>query len=219
MSKHKIRIIIGLMAVSSLALIAFQVYWIGYTARSNNEVFGANVKEAMQEVVRKLEKQELLYITQKKTTEDEKRKQLLAISTSKPVGNVEKLKPKKRQDQNNFAYESIDGLQRNAKSDMFNGNPIQFFGKEFPINEINIQFDINDPLNPTAEDIENINYFNDFVSQQMANYEKMVSGVDSSQIISQKKVKNFPKKIKKYKQKESIAKENISTSQFSKIFC
>lgn len=217
MSKHKIRIIIGLMAVSSLALIAFQVYWIGYTARSNNEVFGANVKEAMQEVVRKLEKQELLYITQKKTAEDEKRKQLLAISTSKPVRNVEKPKQKRSQEQNSFAYESIDGLQRNAKTDMFNANPIQFFGREFPINEINIQFDLNDPLNPTAEDIETINYFNSFVSQQMANYEKMLSGVDSSHIVSQKKVKNFPKKIKKFKQKESIAKENISSAQFSKI--
>jgi two-component system, OmpR family, phosphate regulon sensor histidine kinase PhoR len=217
MSKYKIRIIIGLMAVSSLALIAFQVYWIGYTARSNNEVFGANVKEAMQEVVRKLEKQELLYITQKKTAEDEKQKQLLAISTSKPVRNIEKAKPKRKQEQNSFAYESIDGLQRNAKSDMFNANPIQFFGREFPINEISIQLNLNDAANPTLEDIENINYFNDFVAQQMANYEKMLSGVDSSHIESQRKVKTTPKKIKRFKQKESIAKENISSDQFSKI--
>jgi two-component system, OmpR family, phosphate regulon sensor histidine kinase PhoR len=60
MSKNKIRIIISLMALSSIALIAFQIYWLGYIARSNNEVFGANVRESMQEVVRKLEKEQLM---------------------------------------------------------------------------------------------------------------------------------------------------------------
>ena len=80
------------MALSSLALIAFQIYWIGYTARSNNEVFGANVREAMQQVVQKLERQELIYITQKKTAEDKKKQELMAISRAKAVKRAPKIK-------------------------------------------------------------------------------------------------------------------------------
>jgi two-component system, OmpR family, phosphate regulon sensor histidine kinase PhoR len=207
MSKNKIRIIISLMALSSLALIAFQVYWIGYTARSNNEVFGANVREAMQNVVQKLERQELIYITQKKTAEDKKRNELLAISRAKSTKKAPKIR--KQNQEKIMAMRSVDELHANAQSDVLNFGPLQIFGKSLPINEISIQFDVE---NPNIEDIESIYKFNEFVSKQMEAYQFSV--MDS---VDQRQAKpNYYKKVKN-KAKKFVKKDPISNQQLSKL--
>ncbi len=164
------------MAVSSLALMAFQMYWIGHISRANNEVFGANVREAMQQVVRKLEKQELIYITQKKTLEDGKRKELLAMSratnTHKPIYKKEPKKYPKI-----LAYNNIDALQPNATTDVLNMDAIQLFGKNLPLNEITFQLNVD---NPSIADVEAINQFNNFVNSQMQDWEKVQENNDTS---------------------------------------
>ncbi len=220
MSKNKIRIIISLMALSTLALISFQIYWIGYINRSNNEVFGANVREAMQEVIRKLEKQELIYITQKKTQEDHKRKELLAISRAKPARKAPKINRKRFQEEKLYSSQSIDNLQPNVATDMLNIGPFQIFGKTLPLNEISIQFDVQ---NPNLEDIESIYQFNEFVGKQMEAYQNAFN--DSSRFAnisnnsSLKKTKNISKIKSKFKRvKESITSEQlVKLSQKSEI--
>ncbi|MES2794502.1 MAG: HAMP domain-containing sensor histidine kinase [Bacteroidota bacterium] len=218
MSKFKIRIIISLMALSSLALIAFQVYWIGYINRSNNEVFGANVREAMQEVIRKLEKQELIYITQKKTLEDQKRKELLAISRSKPVRKTPKIKNRILEEDKAIASHSIDDLQHSAQSDVLNFGPIHFFGKSLPLNEISIQFDVQ---NPNLDDIESIYEFNEFVGKQMEAYQKaFVDSVSFNKYEMTKplkKAKNRTKNWPSNKQKIVAENQNISSEQMTKL--
>jgi two-component system, OmpR family, phosphate regulon sensor histidine kinase PhoR len=212
MSKNKIRIIISLMALSSICLIAFQIYWIGYTARSNNEVFGANVREAMQEVVRKLEKQELIYITQKKTIDDKKVKDLLAMSTRKPIRNLEKPAriPAKNKE---LISNSINELKHIVVSDGLNPGPIQLLNGEFPVEEINIQFNLADPENPTDDDLKNLQYFNDMISEQLKNYGTMVSEVDSNRYQS---IQNGnSRKLKKTK--KSSFKHTITSKQLTKL--
>ena len=94
MTKHKIRYIIALMSFALLGLIAFQMYWLGFTVRSKNEQFGSNVRDAMQQVVRKLSQQEMYYFMQRKIASDENQKQLMAIA--KPVEQKIKIKKKSR---------------------------------------------------------------------------------------------------------------------------
>jgi two-component system, OmpR family, phosphate regulon sensor histidine kinase PhoR len=213
MSKNKIRIIISLMALASAALIAFQVYWIGYTARSNNEVFGANVREAIQEVVRKLEKQELIYITQKKTLEDQKKKDLLAMSRQKPQKRPTKVKMKVKSAPPN-TYNPFEALQQVAQSDVLNPFTAQPFANEYPVSDFSIELKLNDLENPTAEDIANINLFNSFLNEQVSTYEKFMEISDS--------VKVKPKPMKKprinaFAQKVKNSKNNFSQKQISKI--
>jgi two-component system, OmpR family, phosphate regulon sensor histidine kinase PhoR len=92
MTKRKIQYIIALMAFALLGLIAFQMYWLGFTVRSKNDQFGSDVRDAMQQVVRKLSQQEMYYLMQRKIASDQNQKQLLAIA--KPVEQKEKTKKK-----------------------------------------------------------------------------------------------------------------------------
>jgi len=71
------------MTFALLGLIAFQIYWLGFTVRSKNDQFGSDVRDAMQQVVRKLSQQEMYYFMQRRVASEEHQKQLLAIA--KPV--------------------------------------------------------------------------------------------------------------------------------------
>lgn len=93
MTKRKIQYIIALMAFALLGLIAFQMYWLGFTVRSKNDQFGSDVRDAMQQVVRKLSQQEMYYFMQRKIASDENQKQLLAIA--KPLEQKVKITKKK----------------------------------------------------------------------------------------------------------------------------
>ena len=95
MTKRKIQYIIALMAFALLGLIAFQMYWLGFTVRSKNDQFGSDVRDAMQQVVRKLSQQEMYYFMQRKIASDENQKQLLAIA--KPVEQKAKINQKETQ--------------------------------------------------------------------------------------------------------------------------
>jgi two-component system, OmpR family, phosphate regulon sensor histidine kinase PhoR len=95
MTKQKIRYIIALMAFALLGLIAFQMYWLGFTVRSKNDQFGSDVRDAMQQVVRKLSQQEMYYFMQRKIASEENQKQLLAIA--KPIEQKAKIKKRKLQ--------------------------------------------------------------------------------------------------------------------------
>ncbi|MCU0471252.1 MAG: hypothetical protein MUF58_21965 [Arcicella sp.] len=91
MTQRKIRYIIALMAFALLGLIVFQMYWLGFTVRTKNDQFGSDVRDAMQQVVRKLSQQEMYYFMQRKMASEEHKKQLLAIA--KPT--TESAEPKK----------------------------------------------------------------------------------------------------------------------------
>jgi two-component system, OmpR family, phosphate regulon sensor histidine kinase PhoR len=171
MSKNNIRIIISLLGAASLALIAFQMYWIGYISRANNEVFGANVREAMQQVIRKLEKQELIYITQRKTQEDDNRKELLAMSASSNFRKNTKQKPAK-ENHKALAYSNIDALLPSSQTDVLNMDAFQLFGKNLPLKEITFQLNVD---NPSVDDVDAINQFNAFVNAQMGEYEQIAN--------------------------------------------
>jgi len=81
MTKQKIRWIIFLMSLALLGLIAFQAYWLGYMLVSKEENFAAEVRSSLDQVVRKLEKQELLVLAERKKSfefEQEKERALSA---------------------------------------------------------------------------------------------------------------------------------------------
>ena len=66
MSKQKIRLIIVFMSLALVGLIAFQAYWLGYMLESKEENFASEVRNSLDQVVRKLEKQELLVLAERK---------------------------------------------------------------------------------------------------------------------------------------------------------
>lgn len=87
MSKQRIRWIVALMAVGLLGLVGLQLYWIGSALQLQKEQFAYKVTDALQEVVRTLERQEIVYLTKQRVKAREQQDRLMAIARkeSKPA--------------------------------------------------------------------------------------------------------------------------------------
>ncbi|MEO1436853.1 MAG: hypothetical protein AAFV80_15045, partial [Bacteroidota bacterium] len=64
MSKKAIGLITGLMAMALLGIVLMQSYWINYSIRLNEAQFNKNVALALDEVSRKLEREEIQLVSQ-----------------------------------------------------------------------------------------------------------------------------------------------------------
>ncbi|MBP6385787.1 MAG: GHKL domain-containing protein [Pseudarcicella sp.] len=111
MSHKKIKYIIGLMAFALIGLIIFQLYFIKFTINTKNEQFKGEVFDAMNQVVRKLEKKELFYLTQKKKNIEEKQNTINALAKSKkyilnkPIASTKKKRIRsKTSEENKLAF-------------------------------------------------------------------------------------------------------------------
>jgi two-component system phosphate regulon sensor histidine kinase PhoR len=80
MTKRKIQIIIGLMCLALIGLIGFQWYWIREAIAIRNEQFNRKVAESVQEVVHRLEKQEMMYLLQQRIETEQQKDKLNRIS-------------------------------------------------------------------------------------------------------------------------------------------
>ena len=64
MKKQRLRYFILLMTFALVGLIALQFYWVIVSIEINRERFTQNVHEALNEVVKKVEQREIMYVTQ-----------------------------------------------------------------------------------------------------------------------------------------------------------
>jgi len=80
MSKRKIQVIIGLMCFALIGLISFQWYWIREAITIRNEQFSQKIAESVQEVVHKLEKQEMMYLLQQRIENEQQKSRLDRIA-------------------------------------------------------------------------------------------------------------------------------------------
>ena len=83
MTKSKIRLLISLMGLAMLGLVGFQWHWITSALELRNEQFDLKVSEAMQEVVRKLEKQEIIYLIRQREEIEQQRRKLEALNKNR----------------------------------------------------------------------------------------------------------------------------------------
>lgn len=79
MKQQNFKSFIFLIAFSLIGLTALQCYWLAEALEVNQERFKQNVGQALQEVVRKLEQQEIVYITQQKTFPEIEEKEIQSI--------------------------------------------------------------------------------------------------------------------------------------------
>jgi two-component system phosphate regulon sensor histidine kinase PhoR len=80
MSTQRIRWIVALMAVGLLGLVGLQWYWISSALHLQKEQFDYKVTDALQEVVRTLERQEIWYLTKQRIQAREHQDRLMAIA-------------------------------------------------------------------------------------------------------------------------------------------
>ncbi len=85
LTKTKIRLIIALICIAVGGLLAFQWYWINNIFGLQNEQFGLKVTDALQEVVRKLEKQEILYLTRQRAEMEQQKRRLTTLGRAQIV--------------------------------------------------------------------------------------------------------------------------------------
>jgi two-component system phosphate regulon sensor histidine kinase PhoR len=80
MTQKKIRLIIGFMTLALVGLMAFQAYWLGFMLETKKEQFASDVQDGLAQVVRKLEKQELVMLAQRQQTYETQQKKLKELS-------------------------------------------------------------------------------------------------------------------------------------------
>jgi len=80
MSKQRIQWIVVLMAVGLLGLVGLQLFWINSALKLQREQFAYKVTDALQEVVRTLERQEAVYLTKQRLQAREQQNRLMAIA-------------------------------------------------------------------------------------------------------------------------------------------
>lgn len=76
------RNIIIFMLLAMIGLITFQWYWVENAISVRQEQFDRNVNDALQETVKKIEKQEIIFLANQKMKQEEQKK-LLAITQQK----------------------------------------------------------------------------------------------------------------------------------------
>lgn len=129
MSKNKIRLIIGAMTIALIGLMAFQAYWLGFMMESKKKQFIDQAHDAIEQVVRKLEKQELIVLAQRQQLYEKQKKELDLMA--------EKLasKPKKKSINKNTELVTNDLIGPN-NSENFGRNRIRNFQNEIPTDNI-----------------------------------------------------------------------------------
>lgn len=89
MTKQKIRLLITLMGLAALGLVGFQWHWITSALTLRNEQFNLKVSDAMQDVVRKLEKQEIIYLIRQREEIEQQRRKLEALNKNRLAKNTQ----------------------------------------------------------------------------------------------------------------------------------
>ncbi|KAA0990336.1 sensor histidine kinase [Dyadobacter aurulentus] len=93
MNKRKIQIIVGLMCMALIGLIGFQWYWIREAISIRHDQFNHKVSESVQEVVHRLEKQEMMHLLQRRIEAEQQKSKLDRIAQLRVP--VKKSAPKK----------------------------------------------------------------------------------------------------------------------------
>lgn len=127
------RNIIIFMLIAMIGLITFQWYWIENAIAFRQDQFDRNVNDALQETVKKIEKQEIIFLANQKMKIEEQKK-LLAI-TQKKQEKKRTPKPHKLEPYEDYGAIALPEAPQ---------SPV--FGQGF-----NIYYDIPEPVAPLAK--------------------------------------------------------------------
>ena len=139
------------MTLALLGLIAFQAYWLGFMLETKKEQFAVDVQDGLAQVVRKLEKQELVMLAQRQRSYESQQQKIKELSeklsSKKPVINS----PKKLSDPANIeSHGGSDLIARNRIGNFSNEirSDIMYVRKSFmlpngQIAEITEEYQVN----------------------------------------------------------------------------
>jgi two-component system phosphate regulon sensor histidine kinase PhoR len=91
MTQKKIRWIIGFMTLALVGLIAFQAYWLGFMLETKKEQFASDVQDGLAQVVRKLEKEELVMLAERHKTYESQQQKIKELSAK--LASIKPQKP------------------------------------------------------------------------------------------------------------------------------
>ncbi len=97
MTKRKIQRIVGLMCLALIGLIGFQWYFIREAISVRNEQFNHKVAESVQQVVHRLEKQEMMYLLRQRIENEQQKAKLEQITKVNETSRTERSKTQSRE--------------------------------------------------------------------------------------------------------------------------
>ena len=87
LTKRKIQWIITLMSGAAIGLLVFQWFWISNVLKLQNEQFDLKITDGLQEVVRKLEKQEIIYLSRQQAQAEAQKRNIEALGKPRITRN------------------------------------------------------------------------------------------------------------------------------------
>ena len=159
MSQKKIRLIIVLMTFALLGLIAFQAYWLGFMLETKKEQFSSDVRGSLEQVVRKLEKQELIILAQKQRDLQSQQDKLASMASELKAKRKANVLPKENKEaisaewaKENFSPDHFLNRELQRQFQLEIPNDIVYVRKSFvlpngQIAEITEEYQVNEGQN------------------------------------------------------------------------
>ncbi len=232
MSQRKIRLIISAMAFALLGLIAFQAYWLGFMLETKKEQFAADVRSSLDQVVRKLEKQELFILAQKQKKLEAQQEKLASI-TQKLSTKPKPVKPQQESIPDQlalaFANENLD-IQRSFQEEI--PNDIVYVRKSIllpngQVAEITEQYEVNNQVENITRRLREEQQLNELFTGNQPKILKELNRIKNRRnkplVRQRQKVLNAISKIKKAGQERiqnlqgNVDKEKAEKQELQKV--
>lgn len=209
------------MSFALLGLVAFQAYWLGFMMETKKEQFSSDVRGSLEQVVRKLEKQELIILAQKQRDLQGQQDKLASIA----LELKSKRKPK------NFQKEDKDLIASEPNSDNF--APDNFFNRElqrqFPLEipndivyvrksfvlpngqiaEITEEYQVNGAQNELNRRLREEQQLNEIFGEPLPKKLKGINRRENNRILNRLKNRQMENKIASEKVVKDLKKQNL----------
>ena len=219
------------MSFALLGLVAFQAYWLGFMMETKKEQFSSDVRGSLEQVVRKLEKQELIILAQKQRDLQGQQDKLASMALELKAKRKAKLPQKDRveasnseQLADNFSPDHLLNRELQRQFQLEIPNDIVYVRKSFvlpngQIAEITEEYQVNggqNELNRRLREEQQLNEIfggprpkslNEF---NRPNKNRMLNRLNRRQLenkIASKKVEDEKRALQKVLQKTEMAKE------------
>ena len=220
------------MAFALLGLIAFQAYWLGFMLETKKEQFAADVRSSLDQVVRKLEKQELFILAQKQKKLEAQQEKLASITqklSTKPKPAKAPQEPVPDQLALAFANENLD-LQHSFQEEI--PNDIVYVRKSIllpngQVAEITEQYEVNNQVENITRRLREEQQLNELFTGNQPKILKELNRIKNRRnkplVRQRQKVLNAISKIKKAGQERiqnlqgNVDKEKAEKQELQKV--
>jgi len=223
MTQKKIRLIISLMSFALLGLVAFQAYWLGFMMETKKEQFSSDVRGSLEQVVRKLEKQELIILAQKQRDLQGQQDKLASIASELKAKRKPRTLQKEHKEltaasaeplSDNFVPDNLLPRELQRQFQLEIPNDIVYVRKSFvlpngQIAEITEEYQVNGGQNELNRRLREEQQLNEIFGEPIPKSSKGIIRRENNRILNRLKRRQIENKMASEKVFKDLKKQNL----------